>query len=117
MEGCMTDRRDEGGERKRAEEAERRELKAAGWEPKGRGARTIWRSPTDGRWYAHHLAVVMLDEEGSNREEARLLDEHGFERASDDGTPDGRERWVRLEEGPKLYTRSQALTKARGEGA
>jgi len=59
----------------------------------------------------------MLDKEGPNREEARLLDEHGFERASDEGTPDGRERWVRLEEGPELYTRSKALIKARGEGA
>jgi hypothetical protein len=39
--------------------AERRELEAAGWEPKGRGAKTIWKSPADGRWYAHHQALEM----------------------------------------------------------
>ena len=114
MEACgMTDR-DQSAERG---ETERRELEAAGWEPKGHGAKTIWQSPADGRWYAHHLAVVMLAEKGPNREEARLLDEHGFERASGDGMPDGRERWVRLEEGLRQYTRSQALIKARREGA
>jgi hypothetical protein len=114
MEGSVTDR---NNERERTEEAERRELEAAGWEAKGQGPKTIWRSPGDGHWYAHYQAVVMLDKEGPNREEARLLDEHGFEGASDDGTLDGRERWVRLEEGPELYTRSKALIKARGEGA
>jgi hypothetical protein len=36
----------------RRDTAERRELEAAGWEPKGRGAKTIWRSLTDGHWYA-----------------------------------------------------------------
>jgi hypothetical protein len=66
---------------------------------------------------AHYHAVKMLSGEGPSREEARLLDEHGFERASGDGTPDGRERWVRLKEGPELYTRSKALIKARGKGA
>jgi hypothetical protein len=55
MEGSMTDPRDEGGERKGAE---RRELEAAGWEAKGRGPKTIWRSPTDGHWYAHYQAVA-----------------------------------------------------------
>jgi hypothetical protein len=44
--------------------AERRELEAAGWEPKGRGAKTIWKSPADGRWYAHHQAVEMKRKEG-----------------------------------------------------
>ena len=39
--------------------AERRELEAAGWEPKGRGAKTIWESPTDGRWYADYQAAEM----------------------------------------------------------
>jgi hypothetical protein len=38
--------------------AERRELEAAGWEPRGEGAKTIWRSPADGRWYAHYHAVA-----------------------------------------------------------
>jgi hypothetical protein len=94
-------------------EAERRALEAADWEPKGRGAKTIWRSPDDGRWYAHYQAVEMLRKAGSGAEEERFLREHGFERtASTD-----RERWVRREEGPRLYTRSQALTKARGKGA
>ena len=95
-------------------EAERRELEAAGWEANGRGAKTIWKSPSDGRWYAHHLAAKMLSEEGARREEARLLAEQGFERAQ----VDGRERWSRLEEGAlRLYTRGQALGKARREAS
>jgi hypothetical protein len=91
-------------------EAERRELEAAGWEANGRGAKTVWKSPADGRWYAHYQAAKMLSEEGASREEARLLAEQGFERAQ----VDGRERWSRLEEGTlRLYTRGQALEKAR----
>jgi hypothetical protein len=98
----------------RRDAAERRELEAAGWEPKGHGAKTIWQSPADGRWYAHYQAVEMLRKEGSNpAEEDRLLGEHGFERVSADGTDEGREQWVRPEEGPQLYTRSKALIKAR----
>jgi hypothetical protein len=90
-------------------EAERRELEAAGWEPKGHGAKTIWRSPTDGRWYADYQAVEMQREGERAEEEERLLDEHGFER---DPTEDRRERWVRREEGSlRQYTRSQALKK------
>jgi hypothetical protein len=59
MEGSMTDHRDErDDERERTEEAERRELKAAGWEPRGKEAKTIWRSPADGSWYAHYHAVA-----------------------------------------------------------
>jgi hypothetical protein len=42
---------------------EARELKEAGWEPRGRGAKTIWRSPLNGHWYAHHEAVIMLRKE------------------------------------------------------
>jgi hypothetical protein len=49
----------------RRDAAERRELEAAGWEPKGHGAKTIWQSPADGHWYAHHQAVNMLRKEGS----------------------------------------------------
>src|SRR5215212_11709541 len=95
-------------------EAERRQLEAAGWEAKGEGAKTIWRSPTDGRWYAHYQAVEAQRTAVLGPEEARLLDEHGFERVSDDGTAGGRERWSRLEEGSlRLYTRSKALIKAR----
>ena len=97
-------------------EAERRELEAAGWEPKGHGAKTIWQSPDDGRWYAHYQAVEAQRTAVLGPEEARLLDEHGFERVSDDGTAGGRERWSRLEEGAlRLYTRSKALKKARKE--
>jgi hypothetical protein len=95
-------------------EAERRELEAAGWEPKGRGPKTIWRNPADGRWYAHYQAVDKLHKEGSGTEEERLLGEHGFERIP---TEDRRERWVRHGEGPRQYTRSQALTKARSEAS
>jgi len=94
-------------------EAERRELEAAGWEAKGEGAKTIWRSPTDGRWYAHYQAVEMQREAVLGPEEARLLDEHGFERVSTEGC---RERWSRSEQGSlRLYTRSKALMKARKE--
>ena len=73
--------------------AERRELEAAGWEPKGRGAKTIWKSPDDGRWYAHYQAVEMMKAEISPEEE-HLLGEHGFERAPTEGANDRRERWV-----------------------
>jgi hypothetical protein len=97
--------------------AERRELEAAGWEPKGRGAKTIWKSPTDGSWYVHHQAVEMQKEGERADEEERLLDEHGFERAPTEGANDTRERWVRREDGGQLYTRSQALMKVRREAA
>ena len=104
----MTDR-DQSIERGKAE---RRELEAAGWEPKGRGAKTLWRSPTDGRWYADYQAVEMQREGERAEEEERLLDEHGFEQSPTEGR---RERWVRREEGSRQYTRSQALMKARKE--
>jgi hypothetical protein len=102
--GGMTER-DQSIERGKAE---RRELESAGWEPKGHGAKTIWKSPTDGRWYAHHQAAEMQQEGERADEEESLLGEHGFER---DPTEDRRERWVRREEGPRQYTRSQALKK------
>ena len=60
----------------------------------------------------------MLSKEGPNPEEARLLDEQGFERVQSDGTADGRERWSRPEEGTlRLYTRSKALAQARREAS
>jgi hypothetical protein len=105
----MTDR-DDSIERGKAE---RRELEDAGWEPKGRGAKTIWKSPADGRWYAHHQAVVMQRKGERAEEEDHLLDKHGFERAPTEGANDRRERWVRREDGLQLYTRSQAVMKAR----
>jgi hypothetical protein len=60
MEACSMTDRDQNAERG---EAERRELEAAGWEAKGRGAKTLWRNPTDGRWYAHYQVVKMLSDE------------------------------------------------------
>jgi hypothetical protein len=102
----MTEKRGQSIKRR---DAERRELEAAGWEPKGNGAKTIWKSPDDGRWYIHYEAAKMQRKEGPSDEEERLLGEHGFERAP----TEDRERWVRCEEGlQRRYTRSQALKKA-----
>jgi hypothetical protein len=95
--------------------AERQELETAGWEPKGRGAKTIWRSLADGRWYAHYQALEAQRKAVLGPEEEHLLGEHGFERAPTEGRP---ERWLRSEQGSlRLYTRSQALQKARKEGS
>jgi hypothetical protein len=105
----MTDREKRDADRRQRREAERRELEEAGWEPRGEGAKTIWKSPDDGRWYVHYEAVKMRRRGELSTEEERLLVEHGFERA----TTKGRERWERREEGPQRYTRSQALKKAR----
>ena len=107
--GRMTDR---GDSTKRGAD-ERRELEAAGWEPKGRGAKTIWKSPTDGRWYADYQAMEMQTKGERGEEEERLLDEHGFERVL---TESGRERWSRWEQGSlRRYTRYQAVQRARKE--
>ena len=91
---------------------ERRELEAAGWKPKGKGAKTIWHSPSDGRWYAHHQALAMQRKAGNDLEEERPLREHRFER---NPVVEGRERWSRPEEGLRLYMRAEALRKARKE--
>jgi hypothetical protein len=85
----------------------KRARKAAGWEARGRGAKTIWRSPAGGRWYAHYQALEAMH--GANEE--RLLGEHGFERVPADGP----ERWMRREEGEELYARSKAFEKVREE--
>jgi len=53
----MTEKRNQAIERR---EPECRELEAAGWESKGRGAKAGWKSPTDGHWYVHHQAVIAL---------------------------------------------------------
>jgi hypothetical protein len=37
--------------------AERRELIAAGWEPKDREGTVVWKNPQNGYWYPHDLAV------------------------------------------------------------
>jgi hypothetical protein len=54
-------RRPRGDERWQGEV---RELKEAGWEPRGRGSKTIWRDPSSGKWYAHRQAVIILRREG-----------------------------------------------------
>lgn len=46
---------------KAAQEA--RELEAAGWEQRGSGPKSIWRRPGDGRWLAHHQALIELRRE------------------------------------------------------
>jgi hypothetical protein len=92
--------------------AERRELEAAGWEPKGHGAKTLWRSPADGRWYAHYQALEMHRKAEVDSEEERLLREHGFERSP----VEGREQWSRYEQDSlRLHMRAEALRKARKE--
>jgi len=53
----MTEERNQAIERR---ETERRELEAAGWEPKGRGFKAVWRAPSGGRWYVHYQAVIAL---------------------------------------------------------
>jgi len=83
--------------------AERRELEAAGWEPKGHGAKTLWRSPADGRWYAHYQAVEMQTKGDRAEEEDRLLNEHGFERTA----ATDREQWVRREEATVLNVKGK----------
>src|SRR5215212_6957318 len=109
MEACGMTESDQTAERG---EAERRELKAAGWEANGRGARTIWRRPADGRWYAHHQALAMQRKAGNDLEEERLLREHGFER----NPAEGHKQWSRYEQDSlRLYMRPQALRKARKE--
>jgi hypothetical protein len=45
-------------------QGEARELKAAGWQPRGRGPKTLWREPSRGMWYAHRQAVIMVRREG-----------------------------------------------------
>jgi hypothetical protein len=108
--GGMTDRDDST----RRGVAERRELEAAGWEPKGRGAKTIWKCPTDDRWYADYQAAEMQRKGKRGDEEDRLLEEHGFEHTPAEGR---REQWSRREQGSlRRYTRSKPVKKARKEG-
>jgi hypothetical protein len=95
------------------EAAERWELEAAGWESRGRGARTLWRPPAGGRWYAHYQALEMHRKAEIDSEEERLLREHGFERGP---VVEGRKQWSRYEQDSlRLYMRPQALRKARKE--
>ena len=41
-----------------AEEA--RELKAAGWEQRGSGPKSLWRRSEGRRWWAHHQALIEM---------------------------------------------------------
>lgn len=50
-----------------ADEAQK--LEAAGWERRGDGPKGIWRSPEDGRWYAHYQALDKLRKERSTAPE------------------------------------------------
>ena len=43
-------------------QAERRELLAAGWEPKEREEVTIWRNPENDLWYPQGVAIAILEE-------------------------------------------------------
>jgi hypothetical protein len=46
-------------------QGEARELKEAGWEPRGRGPKTLWRDPSSGKWYAHRQAMIGLHRDAS----------------------------------------------------
>jgi hypothetical protein len=70
----MTEKRNQAIERR---ETERRELEAAGWESNGKGAKAVWKSPGDGRWYAHYQALQVHRKEELSTEEELLLHEHG----------------------------------------
>jgi hypothetical protein len=47
-------------------QGEARELKEAGWEPRGRGPKTLWRDPSSRLWYAHRQAMIIVRREGEN---------------------------------------------------
>ena len=63
LEGCPASAPGEASEDEKRQ-GEARELEAAGWEPRGRGPKTLWRNPSSGQWYAHRQAVIMLRREG-----------------------------------------------------
>ncbi len=42
--------------------AERRRLLAAGWEPKEKGGKSVWRNPKNGFWYPQRVAMALLGE-------------------------------------------------------
>jgi hypothetical protein len=43
-------------------QTERRELLAAGWEPKEREEETVWRNPENDLWYPQSVATTILKE-------------------------------------------------------
>jgi hypothetical protein len=46
--------------------AERRELIAAGWDPRDVEGRVVWQSPANGYWYPQDLALQLAREHASN---------------------------------------------------
>ena len=45
---------------------ERRELVGAGWEPRDAGGTVVWKSPANGYFYPHDLALQLAGEQASN---------------------------------------------------
>ena len=46
--------------------AERRELIAAGWDPRDVEGRVVWQSPANGYWYPQDLALQLARERAGN---------------------------------------------------
>jgi hypothetical protein len=46
--------------------AERRELVAAGWDPRDVEGRLVWQSPANGYWYPQDLALQLARESAGN---------------------------------------------------
>lgn len=46
-----------------SKKSERRELLAAGWQPKDKGGKTVWRNPKNGFWYPQQVAVALLGQD------------------------------------------------------
>ena len=46
--------------------AERRELIAAGWDPRDVEGRLVWQSPANGYWYPQDLALQLAREQAGN---------------------------------------------------
>ena len=51
--------------------AERRELIAAGWDPRDVDGRVVWQSPANGYWYPQDLALQLAREQASNHDPNR----------------------------------------------
>jgi hypothetical protein len=48
-----------------SQQAEHRELLAAGWEPEEREGGTVWRNPENDLWYPQGVAIAILKEGAS----------------------------------------------------
>ncbi len=69
-------------------EAEQRELKAAGWEPKERNGETVWRNPERGLWYPQGVAITLLREGADLEDFPRREPEGDTRRAREDALPE-----------------------------